>query len=610
MSEKKSKVTLEIGGAISGTLNRTFAIATGNTKKLGAEIKTLKQRAIELKEGLKNGVGGKEAEAELARLERRISSLKGAIGSIGKIKNIGSAIGKTWSTTTRAIATDAVILGGIGAVAYKLAKGIGEYADNAAEAASALSMDTNALIKYKYAADDVGTGAENLTKSIAKMQKTLEDARGSKGSKVFQLLKLDANKLSRQKPEQQIEAIAEAFSKYNGRISKTAIAMAIFGKSGSAMVNFLSLGKDGLAEYGKEAEEVGLTLSDDLIKAGDEFGRQQLRLGSTLRGTSNIIGAAFLPVINDLLDSFGQFVRGHSKEIKKWAEDTGAWAKENLPGIAKDVFELSKGVAEFGKSAVKFMEPFGGAKTLIGGFLVLPFLPAAAAILSLGAAMIGAIPAVWGMATALSAVSVAGMPLALIIGAVVIVAISFWRAIKEVSDNWDTYAWAFNETVGWMVEKWDALKTSAMDFGYSISGAVSGAFSTLKTTVGDWFTWIEAKFRAVSDTIGSVFSGRGAMRVNPGGAVAGAPAVDGARATGGPVSAGKRYLVGERGPEIFAPRTSGQIIPNGGGSHVDNRTYNITINATPGMNERSLADLVLARLDGRQAALASGALYD
>lgn len=43
----------------------------------------------------------------------------------------------------------------------------------------------------------------------------------------------------------------------------------------------------------------------------------------------------------------------------------------------------------------------------------------------------------------------------------------------------------------------------------------------------------------------------------------------GKRATGGPVSAGTPYMVGERGPELFMPRSGGTIIPNnalGGGS--------------------------------------------
>lgn len=36
----------------------------------------------------------------------------------------------------------------------------------------------------------------------------------------------------------------------------------------------------------------------------------------------------------------------------------------------------------------------------------------------------------------------------------------------------------------------------------------------------------------------------------------------GARAEGGPVTAGKAYLVGERGPELFSPGASGHITPN------------------------------------------------
>lgn len=50
------------------------------------------------------------------------------------------------------------------------------------------------------------------------------------------------------------------------------------------------------------------------------------------------------------------------------------------------------------------------------------------------------------------------------------------------------------------------------------------------------------------------------------------PPIAGARAAGGPVARNKLYLVGERGPELFAPGVSGNIIPNhqmgGGGSPV------------------------------------------
>jgi hypothetical protein len=64
------------------------------------------------------------------------------------------------------------------------------------------------------------------------------------------------------------------------------------------------------------------------------------------------------------------------------------------------------------------------------------------------------------------------------------------------------------------------------------------------------------------------------------------------RANGGPVAANTAYLVGERGPEVFLPSASGQIVPNvdlgtsvsrsgvmaGGGGN----TYNINVNAGVG----------------------------
>ena len=43
------------------------------------------------------------------------------------------------------------------------------------------------------------------------------------------------------------------------------------------------------------------------------------------------------------------------------------------------------------------------------------------------------------------------------------------------------------------------------------------------------------------------------------------------RATGGPVSPGRGYLVGERGPELFVPTSSGRVEPNMGGGARDIR---------------------------------------
>ncbi len=73
----------------------------------------------------------------------------------------------------------------------------------------------------------------------------------------------------------------------------------------------------------------------------------------------------------------------------------------------------------------------------------------------------------------------------------------------------------------------------------------------------------------------------------------------GGRASGGPVTAGTTYLVGEKGPELFKPSTSGSIIPNNamGGSGT---TINLTVNGAidPEGTARTIVD-VLNRATGR-----------
>jgi len=51
--------------------------------------------------------------------------------------------------------------------------------------------------------------------------------------------------------------------------------------------------------------------------------------------------------------------------------------------------------------------------------------------------------------------------------------------------------------------------------------------------------------------------------------------IGGARATGGNVAQGTPYIVGERGPEIFTPSSSGYISPN---NAVSAKPINITMN--------------------------------
>jgi hypothetical protein len=70
------------------------------------------------------------------------------------------------------------------------------------------------------------------------------------------------------------------------------------------------------------------------------------------------------------------------------------------------------------------------------------------------------------------------------------------------------------------------------------------------------------------------------------------------RATGGPVSPGRAYRVGERGPELFVPTSSGRIETGGGGGGGRDVRVAITLNAPAGTETQALAR------SGRQVARA------
>lgn len=142
---------------------------------------------------------------------------------------------------------------------------------------------------------------------------------------------------------------------------------------------------------------------------------------------------------------------------------------------------------------------------------------------------------------------------------------------------------------------------NAIDGGAIGSGLGAEIGQGMKQAVFDSVKEITISFMKfmyrIADTIKQVM-GKGAWKLlgksefweNPGASISSAWKQAGAnadadfatsseRAIGGPVTSGRPFLVGERGPELFVPPASGKIVPNdrlggGGGGQI-----NVTINA-------------------------------
>lgn len=117
--------------------------------------------------------------------------------------------------------------------------------------------------------------------------------------------------------------------------------------------------------------------------------------------------------------------------------------------------------------------------------------------------------------------------------------------------------------------------SAASDFARAVIAGKSLAdtLSNILSRLGDLF--LNSAFRSI---FGGGAGGGGGFDLFGwlGGAIFGGGSgggLAGKRAMGGPVEAGRPYLVGERGPEVFVPRQSGGVMANGqGGGVVINQT--------------------------------------
>ena len=147
----------------------------------------------------------------------------------------------------------------------------------------------------------------------------------------------------------------------------------------------------------------------------------------------------------------------------------------------------------------------------------------------------------------------------------------------------------------WIANNWAGISAMFGAFGSAFMAAIGpvrpalepviglfrGAFQWAEKLVGPlsietWTRWGTAAGTAIGGVVKTMVEfvswiGRGAKAVGDffsrspksGAPVSARPPIAGARARGGPVSAGRTYLVGERGPEFFTAPNRGRIIAAG-----------------------------------------------
>ncbi|MEE9481209.1 MAG: phage tail tape measure protein [Kiloniellales bacterium] len=218
-------------------------------------------------------------------------------------------------------------LGGIaGGVFKSLITNMTDATDKAAKTARAVGVTVGQLQELNFAAELSGGSANDVTKILGQLAKAGREA--TKGTKTFVEAFADLGvkaEDSQGKLRPTMELLGDVSDRFKGMTDgseKTALAMKLFGRSGAKMIPFLSEGRSGLAKMAKEANRLGIVLSEGAAKKSERLTDAMLRAKSAVQGVRNRIAVALLPTLNNMLEGFAL-----------WASDSERVAK--VLGVVK-----------------------------------------------------------------------------------------------------------------------------------------------------------------------------------------------------------------------------------------------------------------------------------
>lgn len=360
----------------------------------------------------------------------------------------------------------------------------------------------------------------------------------------------------------------------------------------------------------------GISETNSILSAGSGFLKQMGNNALTLLQAFGSIGSQAQPIVTALGNGITDIVNAFAK----WAEGNGlqtflTWLRANGPAIVGDLGAFVKGAGQLivaltpvGVLLLKLLTPLGdllgflgkspallGAVSLaLGGFgialaIALDSNPIGLIITAIGLLVIGIDElvthwsTVWstiktvfddalsflrsGLGTALVALILAPIaPLVLLALHWQQVAAIFEQGYNDiVNDVFDPLVNFFTQTIP---HAFDNVVSFLSGIVGEIGNVISGVAGALEKPFQDAFSVIESIVNAIKAAIDFITQSKPAGTYGTPGA-GGSPSPTPGRAVGGPVSGGSPYLVGELGPELVVPNSSGTVIPNSGLRSID-----------------------------------------
>lgn len=246
--------------------------------------------------------------------------------------------------------------------------------------------------------------------------------------------------------------------------------------------------------------------------------------------------------------------------------------ENTLTPLVGDLTETINRVTDWAKANPQLTSTIAkivGIVALFAGGLVIlgTVIGAAGTVLSAFGTVIGLVGGAIGLLTGTALAPLLGI--LLLVGGLVAAYTTNWMGFKDTVDSiGDAMRRAFTAAK----QLWEILGL-IVSRGEATNWARDYVEENWNTGIDMSQTGVAGKRMSASKG-SSVLGGSGTPFVNAGTAFLGGGTALPMRAGGGPVSGGSPYIVGERGPEVFVPGSSGSIVPNNrmGGVSIGNLT--------------------------------------
>jgi hypothetical protein len=226
-----------------------------------------------------------------------------------RVARIQGDLGKAAAAIERFKRNTDRVLAGIGAglsVAgfASFVKGAIDAADNLNDVKRRTGESAQNLLVLQGAAERSGVTFEEVSATLSKLPKRLDEAAKGSGDAAAAFAALGIKVTDSQgRLRSTFDILSEAgrkFSEFEDGTDKANIALAAFGKGGDRLIQMA----EEIENTRRRFEELGITIADDTLKQADQFNDTLKDIGSVTRNVGTNLAAALLPTLQKVADLF------------------------------------------------------------------------------------------------------------------------------------------------------------------------------------------------------------------------------------------------------------------------------------------------------------------